>query len=100
MESAYCEFAHLLSRDKSMLFMDKGERISHFVRQLAGEEGAPSSTDAVVNHPYYRAFFQCWNEQRYYEAHDVLEQVWLHDPISSEDAQYFKGLIQAAGAFV
>jgi hypothetical protein len=26
--------------------------------------------------------------------------VWLHDPITPEDAQYFKGLIQAAGAFV
>src|SRR3954469_6872395 len=78
--------------------MDKGERISHFVKQLAGEEGAPSSTDTVVNHPYYRAFFQCWNEQRYYEAHDVLEQVWLNTDTS--DDNFFKGLIQGAGAFV
>src|SRR6185503_434981 len=34
------------------------------------------------------------------EAHDVLEQVWLKTTTTSDDAQYFKGLIQAAGAFV
>src|SRR3954452_8281412 len=79
--------------------MSKGERISQMVNDLVGrsESGAAGG---VVDHPYYRAFFQCWNEQRYYEAHDVLEQVWLNDPITPEDAQYFKGLIQAAGAFV
>lgn len=77
--------------------MSKGERISRFVESLGGEE--KGSTE-IASHPYYRAFFRCWNEQRYYEAHDVLEQVWLHDPITPEDAQYFKGLIQAAGAFV
>jgi Domain of unknown function (DUF309) len=77
--------------------MSKGERISRFVESLGGEERG--STE-IASHPYYRAFFRCWNEQHYYEAHDVLEQVWLHDPITPEDAQYFKGLIQAAGAFV
>jgi hypothetical protein len=79
--------------------MNKGERISRFVESLEGDAGRKGST-VIAAHPYYRAFFQCWNEQRYYEAHDVLEQVWLHDPITPEDAQYFKGLIQAAGAFV
>ena len=79
--------------------MNKGERISRFVQSLEAET-PETGTTAIAAHPYYRAFFQCWNEQRYYEAHDVLEQVWLHDPITPEDAQYFKGLIQAAGAFV
>ena len=79
--------------------MSKGERISQFVQSLAADE-APGAATGIAAHPYYRAFFRCWNEQRYYEAHDVLEQVWLHDPITPEDAQYFKGLIQAAGAFV
>jgi Domain of unknown function (DUF309) len=79
--------------------MSKGERISRFVESLAADE--PGATgDGIAAHPYYRAFFQCWNEQRYYEAHDVLEQVWLGKTIDPEDAQYFKGLIQAAGAFV
>ena len=79
--------------------MSKGERISQFVRELEGNESNPGS-NALADHPYYRAFFRCWNEQRYYEAHDVLEQVWLGKTIAADDAQYFKGLIQAAGAFV
>src|SRR5262249_55564645 len=77
--------------------MDKGERISQLVAELTGEGIAPHQID-VRSHPFYRAFFQCWNEQRYYEAHDVLEQLWLKT--KSPDADYFKGLIQAAGAFV
>jgi hypothetical protein len=79
--------------------MSKGERISQFVQALEGGE-ARAGSDAIADHPYYRAFFRCWNEQRYYEAHDVLEQVWLGKSTTPEDAQYFKGLIQAAGAFV
>ena len=77
--------------------MNKGERISQFVAELAGGDVGPDEKD-VANHPFYRAFFRCWNEQRYYEAHDVLEQLWLKT--KSRDADYFKGLIQAAGAFV
>ena len=65
--------------------------------ELAGGDVGPDEKD-VANHPFYRAFFRCWNEQRYYEAHDVLEQLWLKT--KSRDADYFKGLIQAAGAFV
>jgi hypothetical protein len=79
--------------------MSKGERISRFVHELESGEGKTAG-EGIAGHPYYRAFFQCWNEQRYYEAHDVLEQVWLGTATSSDDAQYFKGLIQAAGAFV
>jgi predicted metal-dependent hydrolase len=77
--------------------MSKGERISRFVAELAGGDVAPGQTDAAKP-PFYRAFFRCWNEQRYYEAHDVLEQLWLRT--DSNDADFFKGLIQAAGAFV
>ena len=65
--------------------------------ELAGGDVGPDEKD-VANHPFYRAFFRCWNEQRYYEAHDVLEQLWLKT--KSRDADYLKGLIQAAGAFV
>jgi hypothetical protein len=79
--------------------MSKGERISQFVKALDGNE-VRAGSDGIAGHPYYRAFFMCWNELRYYEAHDVLEQVWLTKTTTSEDAQYFKGLIQAAGAFV
>jgi predicted metal-dependent hydrolase len=77
--------------------MSKGERISQFVTNLVGGEGDLDGTE-VAQHPFYRAYFQCWNEQRYYEAHDVLEQLWLKT--QSDDTDFFKGLIQAAGAFV
>jgi uncharacterized protein len=77
--------------------MNKGERISRLVAELGADDVDPEKID-VANHPYYRAYFQCWNEQRYYEAHDVLEQLWLKT--DSGDADFFKGLIQAAGAFV
>src|SRR5438874_4394908 len=79
--------------------MNKGERISRFVAALETGE-AKAESGLMADHPYYRAYFRCWNEQRYYEAHDVLEQIWLKSAITSDDAQYFKGLIQAAGAFV
>ena len=92
-------FAHHRRRRQVKASMSKGERISRLVESLAAD-GVKKGSTAIAAHPYYRAFFRCWNEQRYYEAHDVLEQVWLHDPITPEDAQYFKGLIQAAGAFV
>jgi predicted metal-dependent hydrolase len=77
--------------------MNKGERISRFVTELTAEDVDPNQPD-IARHPFYRAFFQCWNEQRYYEAHDVLEQLWLNT--DTDDDHFFKGLIQAAGAFV
>lgn len=77
--------------------MNKGERISQLVAELEGV--APASADGeIADHPCYRGFFRCWNEQHYYEAHDVLEHLWLRT--DSADADYFKGLIQAAGGFV
>jgi hypothetical protein len=77
--------------------MNKRERISQWLKEATGKNVNPDEAD-VEKHPYYRAFFHCWNEQRYYEAHDVLEQLWLN--AESADADFFKGLIQAAGAFV
>ena len=76
--------------------MNKGERISQFVAELVGDD-AVGPTE-IARHPFYRAYFKCWNDLRYYEAHDVLEQVWLNK--DSEDDDFFKGLIQAAGGFV
>ena len=77
--------------------MNKGERISRLVDGLTTKDVDSNQTD-IVKHPFYRAFFQCWNDQHYYEAHDVLEQLWLKT--ESRDSDFFKGLIQAAGAFV
>ena len=48
---------------------------------------------------HYVGYFRCFNEQLYYEAHDVLEEVWL--PIrGTEQAKFYQGLIQMAGGFV
>ena len=77
--------------------MNKRERISQWLAESTGED-ADAEHGEVATHPCYCAFFRCWNEQRYYEAHDVLEQLWLKT--DSPDADFFKGLIQAAGAFV
>lgn len=77
--------------------MNKGQRISRLVRELSGASAQPAPIE-IAEHPCYVGFFRCWNEQRYYEAHDVLEQLWLQT--KSADAAYFKGLIQAAGGFV
>jgi predicted metal-dependent hydrolase len=77
--------------------MNKGERISQFVRELGGDD-VDLATVPIERHPFYRAYFRCWNEQHYYEAHDVLEHIWLK--METGDAIFFKGLIQAAGAFV
>ena len=80
--------------------MNKGERISHFVSELLGEDVDPDEEE-IAGHPFYRGYFECWNQQRYYDAHDVLEQLWLQkDALDSPDATFLKGLIQAAGAFV
>jgi predicted metal-dependent hydrolase len=77
--------------------VNKGQRISEFVANLSGSPPGYEPND-IAQHPCYVGFFRCWNEQRYYEAHDVLEHLWLRT--ESEDANYFKGLIQAAGGFV
>jgi predicted metal-dependent hydrolase len=49
--------------------------------------------------PYYLGYFECFNRQLFYEAHDVLEELWLRDKQSPNYA-FYKGLIQYAGAFV
>jgi predicted metal-dependent hydrolase len=47
----------------------------------------------------YLGYFDCFNRQLYYEAHDVLEDLWLADR-RGPSGDFFKGLIQLAGAFV
>jgi predicted metal-dependent hydrolase len=47
----------------------------------------------------YLGYFECFNRGLYFEAHDVLEELWLKDR-SSPNYAFYKGLIQLAGAFV
>ena len=71
--------------------MKKNERISELVSVL----GASGHEDLE---PCYTGYFTTFNEGRYYEAHDVLEHLWLR----CRDANriFYQGLIQIAGAFV
>jgi predicted metal-dependent hydrolase len=71
--------------------MNKAERIAAFVDQQGDLPALPLD-------PRYLGFFKCFNKCQYYEAHDVLEQLWLKTP--GADHLFFKGLIQLAGAFV
>ena len=48
---------------------------------------------------HYLGYFDCFNQQLFYEAHDVLEELWLADRHGPNGA-FYKGLIQLAGAFV
>jgi len=49
--------------------------------------------------PHYLGYFQCFNKQLFYEAHEVLEHLWLRDKYGPNGA-FYKGLIQLTGAFV
>ena len=48
---------------------------------------------------HYLGYFACFNQALFYEAHDVLEELWLADR-SGPNGAFYKGLIQLAGAFV
>ncbi|MSU32640.1 MAG: DUF309 domain-containing protein [Pedosphaera sp.] len=50
--------------------------------------------------PHYAGFFACFNRGLYFEAHDVLEELWLVQGRSAVNYAFHKGLIQLAGAFV
>jgi predicted metal-dependent hydrolase len=67
----------------------KSTRIAAMIESFRGQE-----LDA-----HYLGYFDCFNRQLFYEAHDVLEDLWLPDR-QGADGNFYKGLIQLAGAFV
>ena len=69
--------------------VNKHERMMEMVRQFSG--------DGVD--PHYAGYFVLFNRQQFYEAHDVLEDLWLPDRRGA-NGNFYKGLIQLAGAFV
>jgi len=72
--------------------MKKSDRVTAFMAEL-GITSSASNQD-----PRYLGFFHCFNRGEYYEAHDVLEDLWLET--HGHDREFYKGLIQVAGAFV
>ena len=67
----------------------KSSKIAEMVSRFEGQE-----LDAR-----YLGFFDCFNRGLFYESHDVLEDLWLLDR-KGPDGDFYKGLIQLAGAFV
>jgi predicted metal-dependent hydrolase len=67
----------------------KSARIAAMIDNLRGRDADP----------HYLGYFECFNQQLFYEAHDVLEELWLAQRRQANDL-FYKGLIQLAGAFV
>jgi len=73
--------------------LKKAERIAEFVQGLA-DAGIPGID------PHLAGYLECFNSGLYYEAHDVLEDLWLRQGKEHPDHGFHKGLIQLAGGFV
>ena len=67
----------------------KSRRIAALIESLQG-----GRFDA-----HYLAYLECFNRQLFFEAHEVLEELWLAQRGQPKDL-FYKGLIQLAGAFV
>jgi len=74
--------------------MKKNERIGDYISGLVDPEDRSGQNWPAA----YRGYFVCFNRSEYYEAHDVLEHLWLQE--TGDSAGFYKGLIQVAGAFV
>jgi hypothetical protein len=61
-------------------------------------QGAVTAAEACLDGRYLE-FFNRFNHQRFFEAHEVLEELWLPQRLET-DGGFYKGLIQLAGAFV
>jgi predicted metal-dependent hydrolase len=58
------------------------------------------NVDARGRDVRYAAYFHHFNRGDYYEAHDVLESLWLEQGREAKSGAFYKGLIQLAGGFV
>ena len=67
----------------------KSEKITALIESCRGQE-LPA---------HYLGYFECFNRGLFYEAHDVLEELWLPNR-SGSNGPFYKGLIQFTGAFV
>lgn len=72
--------------------MSKHDRILQMVTELP--ESPPGVDRRLLGYLFL------FNRGEYYEAHDVLEDLWLEQGQCGWNYCLFKGLIQLAGAFV
>ena len=73
--------------------MKKSDRIAELVQGLG-----VCDSDEIDSR--IAGYFECFNTGRYYEAHVVLEDLWLRQGKNHPDHAFHKGLIQLAGGFV
>src|SRR5580765_7758352 len=67
----------------------KSARIAALIETFQGQQYSAN----------YLGYFELFNRGQFYDAHDVLEDLWL--PVRQQpEGAFFKGLIQLAGAFV
>ena len=71
------------------LMSHKSPKIAQIIANLDGK-----GLDA-----HYLGYFECFNRQLFFEAHEVLEELWLPLRGGPQD-RFYRGLIQFAGAFV
>jgi predicted metal-dependent hydrolase len=88
-----------LAKSPALAQLD-GVPYSPFVSHKSGKIAALiESCQGKSLDAHYLGYFECFNRQLFYEAHDVLEELWLAQRKGPEDG-FYKGLIQFAGAFV
>ena len=68
---------------------NKSDHIAKLIEEFRGQD-----LDA-----HYLSYFACFNRQLFYEAHEVLEELWLGERHGPSGA-FYKGLIQLTAAFV
>ena len=71
--------------------MKKNERLKNWLSEWDSEGHSVFPRE-------YRAYFFCFNAGDYYEAHDVLEHLWLQ--CADDNRSFYQALIQFAGGFV
>lgn len=76
--------------------MSKHHRVGEFLETLRAEAAADTALAGFDLR--YAGWFLCFNRGEYYEAHDVLEDLWLGE--TGPHRLYYQALIQLAGAFV
>lgn len=65
-------------------------------------EKVASIVDSLRGRPWdahYLGYFECFNQRLFFEAHEVLEELWRAQR-GAPNELFYKGLIQLAGAFV
>ena len=73
------------------------------IRSILSGDLNPLTPDRATRdenyHPRYLGFLESFGRGRFFEAHEVLEALWLPQR-QGPNGPFYKGLIQLAGAFV